>query len=782
MDLVSTHLGRFTGVANGDLRRGLPGQHTATVRVAGTGAVSCTVVIRGGNNEAALATVATITTTGTDSAVGTGSWGDDYRFWRADVTAISGTSAVATVDCASDVDAGFDLKSPAALAAVREAVGITVSPSGTDDTANINAAIAAVNLVSTGGQVRGVPGGNYKISGPIVMRSNVKLDMNGCRVELLAGNEKHMVTTLPVVSPDLTANDAGTTAGSGTVNTALGASAVVGQWAVIYGAGPVSSEMIGAVSAKTSTSITLTKLNGDPLTAANTLSNAKIEIVTPLENVSVIGGKWDRGANGPLGGPGPRGSNVNGHSMFMKWVKRLIVDIEGAYSTGGISFVWPTCVMDFWVRVADASVTRTVVQVVGPAYRGHVAYIAGYCNDDMINCCGNVYNEQTDTAGDVLDVTIGTLVGRNVGGSALKINTSTGYKVVVPRVEAITGTAQQMVNIGEDRARPETYGGEYGACDIGSISGKAGYKQILLLSPNGLDLTAKLVTRQASPVLVQGQDTGAWIGRLKLDIDVEGDVRVPVTLAQNAQIRELDVCVTGSYDNTTGQPAHFTCSTSTVKVDRTTIRGVCTFTGTQGKGALLSAGTFGYVGVQAKITCPLNTGENMGVHINGASVDYIDLNGLDLTKGTACARIESSSTVKTLRLGTMRTNATDRVANVRTACTVVVDGVVETTGNLNVPIITTSAAITIKGGGTITGYAGSCVARSASEVVTVDAPNVPMDITVAARVDGSALYNTNAAAANGTDGAVGVGRFVCIGASVGSWKKIGTAGGAGAQY
>ena len=66
--------------------------------------------------------------------------------------------------------------------------------------------------------------------------------------------------------------------------------------------------------------------------------------------------------------------------------------------------------------------------------------------------------------------------------------------------------------------------------------------------------------------------------------------------------------------------------------------------------------------------------------------------------------------------------------------------------------------------------------------LTVRGLNARLDITKALRADGAVLYNTNASANNGTDGAIPVGLYFCTGTASGSWKLAGTTGGANKQY
>jgi len=77
---------------------------------------------------------------------------------------------------------------------------------------------------------------------------------------------------------------------------------------------------------------------------------------------------------------------------------------------------------------------------------------------------------------------------------------------------------------------------------------------------------------------------------------------------------------------------------------------------------------------------------------------------------------------------------------------------------------------------------GAWITRAGSEVVNVRGTDIKADITTLARFDGGLVYNTNASADNGADGACGVGVFICNGIATGSWKQLGTAGGAGDKY
>lgn len=134
MDLITTQLGRFNATGKGFITRGLPGAHNATVTVTGAGAVSATVVIRGGNSQAAMVTIATINASGTNSAAGSRAWSDDYQFWEAEVTAISGAGAVVSVDCVSDVGSGSGGEPPFAGEALARSSILDAASAGVSTT------------------------------------------------------------------------------------------------------------------------------------------------------------------------------------------------------------------------------------------------------------------------------------------------------------------------------------------------------------------------------------------------------------------------------------------------------------------------------------------------------------------------------------------------------------------------------------------------------------------------------------------------------------------------
>lgn len=77
------------------------GSKTIQGVVTGTGAVSATIEIQGSVSGTNWDVIGTLTISGTDSASDSFTSQDRYRFHRANVAAISGTGAAATVEVAS---------------------------------------------------------------------------------------------------------------------------------------------------------------------------------------------------------------------------------------------------------------------------------------------------------------------------------------------------------------------------------------------------------------------------------------------------------------------------------------------------------------------------------------------------------------------------------------------------------------------------------------------------------------------------------------------------------
>lgn len=96
-ELIKINLGTLKGVGAGLPVQGQAGAPTVTATVAGAGAVSATVVVRGSNDGLAWTSLATLSPSGTDTAVASGKWSGDYAYLRADAGALSAGAVVTTL-------------------------------------------------------------------------------------------------------------------------------------------------------------------------------------------------------------------------------------------------------------------------------------------------------------------------------------------------------------------------------------------------------------------------------------------------------------------------------------------------------------------------------------------------------------------------------------------------------------------------------------------------------------------------------------------------------------
>lgn len=95
-ELVKIFLGTLSAVGAGLPVQGQAGVPTVTCTVAGVGAVSATVVIRGSNDGVAWVQLTAISVSGTNAAAQVGTWSGDYAQLRADATSLSAGASVST--------------------------------------------------------------------------------------------------------------------------------------------------------------------------------------------------------------------------------------------------------------------------------------------------------------------------------------------------------------------------------------------------------------------------------------------------------------------------------------------------------------------------------------------------------------------------------------------------------------------------------------------------------------------------------------------------------------
>lgn len=324
---------------------------------------------------------------------------------RAAADAVLTTAAANAQALAEAVDAD--------LASIYE---LLPEPSGGDDLATINAAITAV--AAAGGVVKGRPGSTYLISGPIIVKSNVTLDMSGCTINFTTTSIKTNMLQNATVAPATTATDAATTAGSSVITSStLAAAASVGQACAVVGAGPPGGDgggacwLYGQVSAVNPGANTITlsgNVNG--VRAHITASGQTAYLFNRDSEIEIIGGTWDSGANW-VPQADRIAAGVNSHLLRLRRVDGFRVRdvlLKGNTFTGGLGWnfgIAPADCTDWVIENCRGDGACTVVQGDGPLARGIVRNIQGTTQDDMV-AFGCVSFQGNDCEGDITDILV----------------------------------------------------------------------------------------------------------------------------------------------------------------------------------------------------------------------------------------------------------------------------------------------------------------------------------------------------------------------------------------
>lgn len=145
---IATQLGQFLATGAGTPRAGQSGDHTFSASVVGSGSVGATVLIEVSNDLLAWSTLTTLVVTGTAAASAQASVTASHSYWRATVSALTGTSV--TVTAATEQDAAqLTSLQKARLMAVLPGAESLVSGAG-----NITAADLATTTGTLGQTVR----------------------------------------------------------------------------------------------------------------------------------------------------------------------------------------------------------------------------------------------------------------------------------------------------------------------------------------------------------------------------------------------------------------------------------------------------------------------------------------------------------------------------------------------------------------------------------------------------------------------------------------------------
>lgn len=602
----------------------------------------------------------------------------------------------------------------------------------TVDTAAINAALAAA---PAGAVVRGIPGRNYLIDAPLVTRAGGRqtLDMTGCTITLKAGSSCNMLTNAAVTAAG-TAADGAITSGQTTLTTTLAAQAQVGQSVTVSGAGSAAPTVLTAVvTAATATDITLS------VAARATVTGATVKLFPRDAGIRVIGGTWVRGAND--------GAGVGLHTMLFRHLDDLIVDPEAITSSAGKYAISIADATNVWVRARNLAVSSDGVHLMGPITGARIEEVTGSTGDDTFAITAADWTAYGDTSGDVTDISIGR-IRATTNANLLKVIAGAGCRVDRVKVtDGVYGTATlNGAWIGNDVAQAATTGGTYGHIDLGVVDGTYGQKIVRVIAPNAEYIRVRprgtQSTALAAGVVVEGTGT-ATIDVLHID----GGVLDASTSAANALL------VLAGANITIGEVVLDACR---VVGYTTSILGNLVWT---------QSGAIGTLNI---LNCLGKFSATVGYFawINGATVGAVNFIGGGTSNGATALRRDGTSTgALTVTMTAFRVLGHSRVADCRVGTT---------TFKFNGPAfesITLAAFFTNAGtlifdGSISTVGTFTMLQRQATESVRSLGVSLPFDVSMLAKVNGDAAYNTNATLA------CGAGRVITDGAN---WKNLFTA-------
>ncbi|MEH3135340.1 MAG: hypothetical protein PGN30_10110 [Mycolicibacterium neoaurum] len=341
-------------------------------------------------------------------------------------------------------------------AAARKALGIDITSTGTDQTAEINAALAAIAGTMGTVKLRGA----FTITAPLIMYSKSALDASDAVVTLGAGRNCNMLRNASSVAPVRSVTDMVATNGSASVISASAAftSADVGRSLVIADAGGDGyGPLVGIIlSVTNATTVVLDEK------ATNTVSGKSGKLYNRDSYITVRGGWWDRAAN--------MGTLTDRHSLLFRHIDHLDVDIDNYTSTDGKYGVAPGDVRWFHCAVRDSNTSSCPLQINGPARNGHIEYVGGITHDNMLAFTAADYPAYQDVAGDIVGMTIGNLKA-DIATGILRILAGHGRFVGDFKVMGqIRGRSTiHAVELYDDDGYPNTSGGTYGSFDFGTI-------------------------------------------------------------------------------------------------------------------------------------------------------------------------------------------------------------------------------------------------------------------------------------------------------------------------
>ena len=358
---------------------------------------------------------------------------------------------------------------------------------GATDVTNLQNALTSARTAG-GGRVQGVPGSTYYLDSYLAIGSGCTLDMTDCIINVASGAGA-VVRNYASVTPAASATDAAISSGSSVITTSLGASAVVGQSVVVAGATSAGVPFCGLVSAQTSTTITVTNLDGSALTAGATVSAASIQLYTRDKSVVVKGGFWNASTYG--------GNSPSNYKIQFGHLDTYTIDPQGVSVTTGVGYL---------IHVYDGTDGRVIgrnlystvsgsdgVHVTGPHYGLVVDEVTSTgLGDDGLSVTASNYPGDL-TSGNVVGVRVGTIAVKTIA-TALKIIAGAGNYVDDVTVSGgIRGSTAGGIWIGDDHNEASTTGGSYGLIDLGHVGVQSsGATLINLYAPSARYISADI--------------------------------------------------------------------------------------------------------------------------------------------------------------------------------------------------------------------------------------------------------------------------------------------------
>ena len=303
----------------------------------------------------------------------------------------------------------------------------TLGPTnGTDDSTVVNAAITAGSTLGAM-TVKALPGQTYVLNNPVVLKSNVTLDISGSKWTRTAGYLGPMFTNNALTPIRTTA----TASMSSSVNptfltdtTANFTSADVGRAVTVAGAG-LNGAYGGSDLYTTIASVTSATVAVLSVAAVTTVSNVALSVYTRDNNIGIVADSATIIDVGTIGS----GANYHPYLNMFRRVDGLTIKGNGGRCVGGsggggvtfwspgdvTKFVW-----DHWIF----STTSGGVQLCGPARDFSITNVYGTTGDDAVALQGSGYGWEgtNDVQGSLTD-------GRIQGVYLTSVTTANGVKV-----------------------------------------------------------------------------------------------------------------------------------------------------------------------------------------------------------------------------------------------------------------------------------------------------------------------------------------------------------------